>query len=429
MIDEIAKLEAQILQARNESLSYYNTNSAAIHIETLRAIEANQIILKRSVVEKLNTNKLALKVIFLLPDISLWDVYAPIYKRMSESDQFEPFVLAFERYDISADKTHEDALNFFANHRLKGEYISKQDGIYPSLENYCPDIVFYTLGTVAYPPAYRIEFVSRFCLTCYLSYGFLMVNELDYQFGQSFHHAAWKLFASTERERVEYAKRSKRITPNIELVGYPKFDLYGQNDVVKQKKPKVIWAPHWTIGLIYPALNLGTFDRICNSMLEYIASLPEVDFVFRPHPNLKYACEATTFMHRDSYEFYLSQLSALENVTLSDGSDNIALFKNSSGMITDSVSFLAEYLPSGRPLLFLNRPDRQKFSVTGENIVNAHYHGLEMVDIKLFVENQIIAQKDPKSASRKMVQESEIGAIIDGVSERIINTILESFEP
>jgi hypothetical protein len=42
-----------------------------------------------------------LRVMFLVPDTSLWDVYASIYADMAADPQFEPSVLAFQRRGVS----------------------------------------------------------------------------------------------------------------------------------------------------------------------------------------------------------------------------------------------------------------------------------------------------------------------------------------
>lgn len=425
-IDTI-RLEAGINAARNEALSYYNTNCQAIAEASLRAIEAFQIRQVRSLARELADRPRPIRVCFLLPEIALWDVYRPIYDAMARSEQFEPFVIAFLRTDVVSEKTPDEIVTLLGAMGVNFEFIVPEGGFYPQLAAFEPDVVFYTLGTVAYPAAYRIEFVSHFCLTSYLSYGFLMVNELEYQFGQSFHHAAWRIFASTDREQAEYAARSKRLTNNIVTTGYTKFDCYPADIPAPPERPRIIWAPHWTVGLVYPALNLGSFADICMPMLDFMRKRSDIDFVFKPHPNLRYACEKTSFMNEAAYNVYLDMLRALPNVEVAFDGDNIERFLASSAMITDSVSFLAEYIPSGRPLLFLERPDRAKFCDSGERIIAAHYRGHGMGPIAAFIDN-VAGGHDPMAEARRQTASEELNIGDVTATQKLIDNILTSLK-
>jgi len=361
----------------------------------------------------------------MLPDISLWDVYAPIYRAMESCVDFDPLVVAFERVDITGDTTEQEVQSFFKANGIRGSYSSKAESNTP-LSNYQPDVVFYTLGTAAYPSAYKIEFTSRYCLTCYLSYGFLLVNEPEYQFGQSFHHAAWVIFASTLREKNEYDTRTKRLSSNSVITGYPKFDLYPPVPTVAPKKPCVIWAPHWTIGLIYPALNLGTFADIYQDMAALMKDYSHVDFLIRPHPNLRYACQETTFMNNATYDKYMTDLAAMPNVSIMHDGNNVDKFITSSAMVTDSVSFLAEYLPSTRPLLFLDRKDRAFFSGAGESIIAAHYTGKTIGDIKGFIDEVVINRDDPKVSLRSSAMKHGLNIGANSATSKILGYLTRS---
>lgn len=363
-----------------------------------------------------------IKVLFLLPEISLWDVYRPIYKKMISSPFFDPHVVAFQRTDIIAEKTEEEFVCLLKKLSINFTFMSQRDGSLPPLDDFLPDIIFYTLGTLAYPIEYRIELISNHYLTCYLSYGFLLVNEPEYQFGQSFHHSAWTVFASTKREELAYEDRTHRLISNVHVVGYPKFDLYPKLIPSPPKRPCIIWAPHWTIDDVYPALNLGMFHEIYKSMRDFMKERKDIDFIFKPHPNMRYACKKTGLMSEDIYDDYLRELSSEKNIKIDNNGNNIEDFIKSTAMITDSVSFLAEYLPSGRPLLFLNRPDRAIFSDTGEAIIASHYAGKNMDDIVNFIK-EVISDYDPKKNKRSEALISELNIQKNGTSKQVMDHI------
>ncbi|UNM06420.1 MAG: CDP-glycerol glycerophosphotransferase family protein [Holosporaceae bacterium] len=99
--------------------------------------------------------------------------------------------------------------------------------------------------------------------------------------------------------------------------------------------------------------NFGTFDRNFSFFKEYIKKNESILFCLKPHPNLKRALINTGFLSYDQYENYMNELISFQNVFLYDEGSYIELFKHSDAMITDSVSFLSEYLPANKPLLFL----------------------------------------------------------------------------
>lgn len=420
----------EAVRARNEALSYHTFAGDRLKEVRIQNYEAVQALLLRFHRQAGTGRTRPLRVLFMVAHTSLWDVFGPIYAAMAASDDFEPSVLAFRRADIALDLEPGEIEAFFAERgiaaRLEG---FDEERRYAPLDPEAHDILFYTLGSAAYPRPYKQEFTSSFFLTCYLSYGFLLVAEEEYQFNQDFHHAAWRVFSSTAREQALYEKFSPRTYPNVVQTGYPKFDLFRQDAAQPSGEGRrtIIWAPHWTISQFYPRLNLGLFDQICMGMLDIFRDFPDIDFVYKPHPNLRHALEATTFMPADSYEAYLGMMTACGNVRIVNQGDYFPLFRESAAMITDSVSFLAEYLPTGRPLMFLDRPDRAKMSDVGEEIISLHYSGREVDDIRAFISTHVVGGRDPLRAGRMERMPELLGLGPETASARILAQLRSAF--
>lgn len=421
-------LSDQIQTVRNEGLSFFNFNSQRIDQLRIDLWEGNQNLLDRFYSSNANSAFKPVKVLFMIPDTSLWDVYSAVFSRMRACDQFAVEVLAFRRADVLPDKSEHEVREFFAQRKIpvRLEGFKPGQACKPIKSNEA-DLIFYTLGSAAYPSAYKIEFTSLFCRTCYLPYGVLLANQEEYQFNQDFHHSAWAVFASTEREKALYEKHAKRKSINIVLTGYPKFDVLRERPRSKPDRPIIIWAPHWTIGLVYPQLNYGLFDKHCMDMVELIRSFPVCDFVFKPHPNLAHALKQTTFMDDEAYALYLTLLEQLPNCRIWKHGDYADLFHDSSMMITDSISFLAEYLVTGHPLLFLERQDRTRLNDLGEELIKLHYSGSTIDDIKGFIDQQLTDQNDLRRADRlsRGKQLLEIGEI--PASKKIVKHIMNCF--
>lgn len=413
----------EALKARNEALSYHTYAKEAIAEARLRSIEGLQNLLERSIRQ---ASDRPLRVLFLTAHTSLFDVYLPIYRAMEKDPAFEPRVLAFKRTDIDSDLSEDQVRSFFDKLGISAQIEGYgEESIYPPLNAAKHDILFYTLGSVAYPPAYRIENNAPRFLTAYLSYGFLLAKLENYQFNQDFHHYAWRLYASTERERALYAEHSRRYAQNILTVGYPKFDLYREqvydSPVSPTDRPLVVWSPHWTIGLVYPDLNFGCFSDLYAGMNEVFDRFrDQVDFLFKPHPNLKYALKTTGFMPTESYQFYLDSLAARPNVQVWIQGNNIDLFQKSSAMITDSISFLAEYLPSGKPMAFSERPDRARLSDVGEQLIDLYTRVSTADDISEFIATAVLKGHDPDKKNRMSHVQSLLNVQETSTSQQIL---------
>lgn len=428
-VNTLSTIRQDLDKVINDNYSYFNFNQQAINRQKYNIWEGNQKLLDRFYTQTNNIGK-PIQVVFMVADTALWDVFQPIYYKLSSNPEFKTKVIAFKRVDVQPDKTYVEIVDFFLSRGIAAEVVGfDEKGYFPPITPQDADVVFYTLGSTAFPDIYKIEYVSTYCRTCYLSYGFLLVNEENYQFSQDFHHSAWTIYASTTREVELYQKYSVRYSSNVILSGYPKFDLLDAKKIKcdKPKRPIVIWAPHWTIGLCYPQLNLGTFDQICMDMLELFRSFPDIDFIFKPHPNLLYALEKTTFMDSNSYSQYLQLLNKLENVSIYNHGDYCDLFLGSSAMITDSVSFLAEYLPTGNPLLFLSREDRKSFSDIGEDIVKLHYQGRGIESIRKFIQQIIYQNEDIMKGFRLEKVSSLLGIDNINSSDKIHDHLLQSF--
>lgn len=197
------------------------------------------------------------------------------------------------------------------------------------------------------------------------------------------------------------------------------------------RKKRVIWAPHHSIKW---GICFSTFHLNFKFFLEYARKHSEIEWVFKPHPNLRhyYLISESTLPGNDSFtnenlEKYYMEWESLPNATVYERGDYHNMFATSDAMITDSVSFLSEYLYSGKPGLFLNIPT-QKFNEYGEIIKNAWYQadGSDFNEIEKFIDNVVITDEDPLKSFREDIFNKYLKN--DGVtaSEKIFNYIKSS---
>jgi CDP-glycerol glycerophosphotransferase (TagB/SpsB family) len=101
-------------------------------------------------------------------------------------------------------------------------------------------------------------------------------------------------------------------------------------------------------------------------MLAYAQTHPEIDIVFRPHPFLFGTMTDREVMTQEQVDSWRSRWDALPNTFTDLGIDMPALLLASDAMLTDGVSFLAEYpLVTGKPAIFWEKPEHWQFSPLG----------------------------------------------------------------
>lgn len=188
-----------------------------------------------------------------------------------------------------------------------------------------------------------------------------------------FHPWLWRLFVPSEHHAA-VAAQCPGGTPQgrIRIAGAPGLSDYLRPAPARSSVPcwprpadpgrkRVIFAPHHSMAP--NSLRLATFDWSAPAMLSLARDNPETDFLLRPHPNLWFS------LRRDGFgaaaEAFLRAWDLLPNTGHLPDGDQVAAFRTSDGLVTDSASFLAEYMMTGRPILRLTRADSRPLSAFG----------------------------------------------------------------
>ena len=173
---------------------------------------------------------------------------------------------------------------------------------------------------------------------------------------------------------------------------------------------KVIIAPHFSVGDTN-VLSFSTFDKNMYFWI-YLAEKykDSVSFVFKPHPNLRNQLVSKGYMKSiDEYEAYLNRIRILPNARVQEEGDYLALFDTSDALIDDSISFIGEYFYTGKPMLFLERPE-QRFTDLGAEIIKTQYRvdGTDYAAIDDFITNVVLNGEDYTKQTRKETFEREL---------------------
>lgn len=359
------------------------------------------------------------RVAFFLDTIQKFSANS-VYWIMKNHPLFEPFVLlgCADELNLNKDSVwqkHRNEYETLISNGYKAYSLYDENRNYIPIEKFKPDII---MSTVPY-----LEFIFKTHLSniylninflvCHMRYGFPISNSYYYLYNNRRINTTWKHFVFTREEYAELMKYSKDCGLNTVLTGYPKLDAYSkpfEQCKIPQKldngNPIVIYAPHWTVVHGWEPNDWGTFDIYKDYFINLVDRYPNINFVFRPHPSLSYNLFKNEIMTYEEFDDYIEQWDSKPNgMYIMDG-EYIDLFRKSSLMITDSGSFIAEYLLSDNPCMYLVKPSRDQkrfmdgFSIGARNILEKYYLCHNEIEIEKYFKMIMVDKNDPMRDER-----------------------------
>jgi CDP-glycerol glycerophosphotransferase (TagB/SpsB family) len=384
----------------------------------------------KELVEKFGNEKI--KVGFLVSEPAKWQ-YQSIYEALDKSDEFEPVVLVTAlrivhrgRRSSYYYKTIEECFDFFKAKGLNVRYAyNVGEKTYVHSKDLGVDILFYQQPWELDDSQHPL-YCSRYALTCYVSYSIeLLEAQIDYT--QTFHHFLWRFYVDTEENLQRYESYRRGNAENCVVVGIPKLDEYVGNACGESsrsywrstEKFKIIYAPHHSFES--DGLRLGTFQKNGRFILEYARRHPETTWLFKPHPRFKEALFQNRIMSEQEIDDYYEAWNEIGSIyTLGDYFD---IFRTSDMMITDSCSFLAEYLPTLHPIVRLIDEHSVPLNNFGRKICAGYYEVSDNEELEKVCDS-IQQHKDEKRALRSEISENLVSRTKVGI--KVLNNIKEN---
>lgn len=399
-------------------------NLIHVKIENLE-FHANQRILELRARQKIQQGK-KLKVFFVMPYASKFGL-GSVYRAMESSKYFEPYVFvvharddAFERLPEYKGETRETYDVFVREgYRTILGYNEEMKPI--GLEMFSPDIIFLSYPNLFVGSFYKNININYNYLTCYVSYGISVVNNFPYHFENYHVNTSWKVFSETKYSYMQGVGKASHNGINYILSGYPKLDSYkNRNSIIKGARKKIIIAPHWSIKTNEDDQNMAVFHLYNKFFVDMLEKNPEMDFYFKPHPDLRYRLQKLQRIKVDvgmtpsDYDSYLENWSKHSNGFVVGDGDYMNLFIESDCLITDCGSFIAEYLPTENPCIYMLNPERKDatnlkahFNSFGINILNTYYLCHSWEEVVDYYNSVVIQGLDFKKKERKKLIDTE----------------------
>lgn len=382
-------------------------------------------------------NKKRIRVAFFMQSPSVWK-YDNLYRLMAHSERYDPIVV-ISPYNVHLKYDSNECMAIFAQSETFAQkqgyrYITAYDAAkrkWLDVKKIVqPDIAFFCKpykDTVKPCHLYAFQDI----LTCYVPYGISCIDIYKLNYNLPFHNLLWRFFIETDFQKADAERFSFCHGDNVVTVGSLGTESlidpqYQPKEVWKPQavpKKRIIWAPHHTVDYLF---NFSNFLVYSDYMLELATKYQaQVQFAFKPHPVLK--VKLFNIWGKEKTEAYYARWKSMENTQIEEG-EYRDLFLTSDAMIHDCGSFTAEYLYTGKPVMFMLRDEEvlKHWSTFGRKCYDMHYIGKTKQDIEAFVNDTVIRAHDEMKVKRQQfVNENLIFS--DGLlpSERVLKYIDE----
>lgn len=381
-----------------------------------------------------------------------------LYRLLERSEEFEPYVFLMPNH--ASGQRREEIMQEYSNHlsyfRTRNIHVLQTLDLDSGIQYTWEQIGIKPQLCIWLTPWFPLFGEGRFSLLAYplntihtyIPYCFMIPDNeegsFSYdQYDQLLHNITWKNF-ETCRIDIEIAKKYSFIKGrNAVYTGYPKMDAFYEESIDEEdlwdvlikktnnpKAKRIIYAPHHTVGKSEP-IHFSTFAFNYMFMLEMAKKYQEKTvWVFKPHPQLKYkAIQEGIFSDIEGWRIYEQRWRDLKNAEVAEEGMYHRLFKGSDAMISDSVSFLAEYLYVHKPLLRLTRKG-QYFNDFGKRLIKIHYsaEGTDKKKIENFLISVVLAENDEKREERERFFEENLDYRKEERKDAAVNILDQLYE-
>lgn len=389
-----------------------------------------------------------IKTYFLIYMPKAWDAMDSVYQACAADPAFEPHIIALPKKNRDGSFAGLEATCQFFD-KMGYPYQRGQDEngfMLVDLRHVGAELVFYQSP---YPEhlhdGFHFKILCQYARIAYISY-FLILTEGqigEFLFSNPFIKKAWKVFVETKFQISLFDKYLGRAQTKKKIVhaGYPKFDSYNglsehnNFDAAaywpsgSDKKKRLLWCPHWSI--INPALRSSTFLKYCEHLYDFAQRHQNTfDLVLRPHPLLFEEVVKSKALSDAALKTFLEKFEALPNARIDETEERyFAVFDSSDALISDTSSFLGEYLITKKPILYTHdyESDDTNLNPLGEALLPSFYIADTKAKLEDHLNNIFVNGQDPKAQSRAKAYDDYLKPPCENVGRQIKDYLKENF--
>lgn len=370
------------------------------------------------------------RVLFVLQYAAIWTSLRSVFQSLKVSDCVDVKVIKSAFIHASGNDDNMAQLDLLCHH----ENIDAETNVDSVLSEFQPHVVFmqnpYDSTRVQALQSNRL--VSLGIKVAYVPYGIEMgggLENIQYQFNADVQQLAWRIFVRSSRNKAMYAKYCEVGDSHVVVTGHPKFDsrvnidTYEINTQLQAKisgRPVVLWTPHFSVGL--PA-SWSTYRIYSQIIMQQTLARQDVFFIIRPHPLFfKEMIRQCVWDVNDEVAFRML-CDQQGNLWLDEAADYTESFAASSAIMTDAGSFLLEYLPTKKPILYLHHPEG--FGLNDDADLVDHYYRANNPDaIPDYIE-MVSKGFDPMKGQRSLIEDKFLFGLDGAVGQRIAKCLVD----
>lgn len=357
-----------------------------------------------------------IRVLFPVHFVEVWASLEPVWRVMRAAEDFEPIVVSHHHDFDGRGFQGEERVHAFLESRGVPHLRWGDMSEWPA-ENFvrylAPDVIFrQTPWELSSPDPLRTPALGMARL-CYVPYNLYVADIPDRSVNAEYLLACWRIFAINQSNADYFYDNSKIGGAAVAVTGLPKLDairaavLAGDEAWPVARKEgrgfRVLWAPHHSVSGDW--LRFGSFEKQHREMLAWAEQESDVEFTLRPHHLTFESVISGGAMSREELDEFTRRWDALPNTGMDETASCAGSFAASDVLITDGVSFLAEYAPTERPLVFVDREDRASLTDLGQAALNAAYRVDSIAEARSVVTRYRREGHDPQAAARRGLRE------------------------
>ena len=249
--------------------------------------------------------------------------------------------------------------------------------------------------------------LARRHLLFYIPYNVKVIDRVRDHYQMPIHSIAHTIFSDSPWHLRQFKIHGYLEAKNAVWIGSSKLEgtkyYEAQDNRGLLDSCDILIAPHWT--LLGKKIGIGAFEKYYLDLLQLPKLFPKLRFILRPHPNWATAVIESGLMTNLELSLYIENWNSNRNCSYLPN-ERTSEFYNVSAVITDSGSFLAEFLPSMQPFYLLHT--KTQFNEFGKTISHSHYTSSDFVNMFDFLNIVILGKNDFKRLERERVKEELI---------------------
>ena len=355
-----------------------------------------------------------LRVLFICHRPAVWGALKTVYEAFREDNMFETLMVTVPQVDClnPAGYVDEGADTFFREYDPVIGF-DKDTKQYLDIKSLKPDIVFFQQPyDVMRERNYRSNQVNKYAKIAYVSYFSIFPKSLNDVAVLNtcypttfFSHISYFFSQNTEEDEHirKLLEEAKIYNTKVFLTGYPKYDdlnRYKDASPAIWNRPddnngfKILWTPRWTTN----ENNCHFFDYI-DRWFDFCGENPNVDFVFRPHPQAWTEWAHTgEFTPRQQAELR-NQFSQMDNMSIDESKEYLETFYSSDCLVSDVSSMALQYILTGKPVVYCHKQNGKMHFIRDSVIGSSLYWAENWDEVKGYLQ-QLKKGMDPLKEKR-----------------------------